>query len=875
MLSASESLRIFLGNQRNGRNQDLLDRVLAHGTDLELQVNVSPKGGELVDGTISTFSDGIDRWHSFRIPKDSYSDPYWKDFTLRYPLDKHVDAIGSTGWLWAKRQSLWVAFDFDSVTGHAEGVGISDQELLRVKQAVQQLDYVEVRRSTGGSGLHLYVFLPPGIQTANHHEHAAVARCILSRISEDVGFDLQASVDACGANTWVWARRANDDNQGFSLLKKATCDFPHDLNNWRDHIAVISRSRPRVSIGIPDREEDIFNQLACAHRRVPLDETHTAIRDRLASMGCAIWVQDHGLLQTHTALLKRIMEEGMIEVKGVFETSSPGSNTNQPNCFMFPMDDGAWRVFRFGAGTSEHKSWTQDGKGWTTCYYNRRPTLDAAAAAGGAKVLAKGGFEFGMLRDAARVISEDMANDPTLEINVPEKLATRRAVVRKTANGQVVIEVPKVSDDPDMPAWNSSDKKGYWSQVVNTQAEPNGDISGDYDNILRCLETPNSQPAGWAVTKENGAWTRKAPGSVKTILQSFGHAKPDAEVVMGVSERRPWELVTVPFAPEYPGDRRWNLGAPQLAIQPAAPNDEQESQHPHWDSMLDHIGQPLNLKLREMPWAIESGILTGRQYLQAWYANVLRNPFSPLPYLFLYGVENTGKSIFHEAFSILVTGGVIKADQALTSAFNGELEGCIIAVVEEKDVAKAQGAHEKIKDAVTSPMLSIRRMRTDAYQVRNTTHWVQCSNRIEACPVFSGDSRITVICVPELDKEIPKERFKSMLEAEAPFFLRTLLSMPLPAPTSRLRLPIVVTDAKIAIISSNRSAVELFIDEHCEMGKEFEMDFTDFWAGVNTLGVEVSRQKVSRDLVMVRGVALRSGTSNKRIIKGLRLKVKQ
>ncbi len=93
MLTVSESLRIFLTQVRNACNADLIDRVLAHGTDLELQVNVSPVGGELVDGTTSTYTDGVERWHSFRIPKGAHADPTWSDYTLRYPLDKHADAI--------------------------------------------------------------------------------------------------------------------------------------------------------------------------------------------------------------------------------------------------------------------------------------------------------------------------------------------------------------------------------------------------------------------------------------------------------------------------------------------------------------------------------------------------------------------------------------------------------------------------------------------------------------------------------------------------------------------------------------------------------------------------------------------------------------
>ncbi len=324
MLTVSESLHMFLTGQKNSRNSDLLDRVLKHGTDLEIQINVSAKGGELVDGTTSTYTDGINRWHSSRIPKDSFSEPHWKDYTLRFPLDKYVDSIGSTGWLWARRESLWCAFDFDSLTGHAEGVGITDRELARVRDTVSAVDYVEVRRSTGGNGLHLYVFAPPGTKTANHHEHAAVARAILSKLSEEVGFDLCQNVDACGTNTWIWSIRSTEENRGFELLKPATCNYPYDLGNWRDHLDVVNRSRPKVSIGANLKEQSLFDQLTSGSTRVTLQPEHIAVRDALADLGCSIWVNDYHLLQTHTCLLKRLKDHGPVEIKGVFETTSRG-----------------------------------------------------------------------------------------------------------------------------------------------------------------------------------------------------------------------------------------------------------------------------------------------------------------------------------------------------------------------------------------------------------------------------------------------------------------------------------------------------------------------------------------------------------------------
>ena len=59
-----------------------------------------------------------------------------------------------------------------------------------------EIPWVTVRKSTGGNGIHLYVFLPD-VPTANHTEHAALARAVLGQMSALVGFDFKAKVDAC------------------------------------------------------------------------------------------------------------------------------------------------------------------------------------------------------------------------------------------------------------------------------------------------------------------------------------------------------------------------------------------------------------------------------------------------------------------------------------------------------------------------------------------------------------------------------------------------------------------------------------------------------------------------------------------------------
>jgi hypothetical protein len=171
-----------------------------------------------------------------------------------------------------------------SVILDSVAVGISDADLAAVKDAVQALPYVEVRHSTSGVGLHLYCHLD-GIPTANHTEHAALARCILGMMSSECNFDFSSRIDACGGNMWIHHTKATGTS-GFELIKAATktlttSDLPA---NWRDHIAVVTRQRTRIKIdGIADN--DPFDALASSRRRVPLDATHKAVIDELSRSG--------------------------------------------------------------------------------------------------------------------------------------------------------------------------------------------------------------------------------------------------------------------------------------------------------------------------------------------------------------------------------------------------------------------------------------------------------------------------------------------------------------------------------------------------------------------------------------------------------------
>ena len=157
----------------------------------------------------------------------------------------------------------------------------------------------------------------------------------------------------------------------------------------------------------------------------------------------------------------------------------------------------------------------------------------------------------------------------------------------------------------------------------------------------------------------------------------------------------------------------------------------------------------------------------------------------------------------------------MRADHAIEnqSGFNGELENAIICVIEEVNLSKSRTAYNRIKDWVTSRHLNIRKLYHGPYHVPNSTHWVQCANDSSYCPIFSGDTRITMCYVDTLLDLIPKKELIVRLEKEAPDFIASLLHLELPRSIDRLNLPVINTGDKETIQEQNESALETFMRE--------------------------------------------------------------
>ena len=822
----TEAIKQFLLNITHRDLANLYTR------NMEVQVNVAQGHGSRAEGEYKGkhwvgWTDGNETWKSFRIPWNASTKPEYIDNNINFNLGLHAEAIGMTGWDWKNKVSRWVAFDFDSLVEHKKG--LTSSELMSIQDEALKLPYLTIRKSTSGNGLHFYIFFEVPPETKNHNEHQALARSILGQLAAETGFDFQNKVDACGGNMWVWHRKMTKENKGLELIKAPTVNFNKIPPNWHDHIKVVkgnkNKTLPQTIENQTEQLTDLdrtFMELAGQHIREPLDNEHRKLINYLKQIDAVWWWdQDNNMLVTHTIHLKEAHEN--LNFRGIFNTSS--SHSSSHNCFCFPLRRGAWAVRRFTPGVQEHESWEQDGSGWTRCYYNSDPTLSTASRNHSGVEHPSGGYVF---REAEQAQKAALALG--IDFDLPNWALGRPTRLKTHKDGRLTAEIDKENvDNPEkMKGWIPEGRK--WKRVFNIHLNNKLDspTHQNFDDIIRHLTTEQSVDCGWVVKSDN-TWVEEPLSHVKLALKSLGLNDKDTNCVLGDNIFKRWSVVNKPFQPEYPGDRQWNRDACQLNF---LPSKGDRLHFPTWRRILTHVGNNLTSALLDFPWAQDNGILTGYDYLKCWIASLFQYPNEPLPYLFLFGPENSGKSIFHEALSLLITSSGYKDGKtALLSQqnFNGELKSAIICYIEETNLSQRnQTAYTRIKEWVTGQYINIHPKGGTPYLVKNSTHWVQCGNDISYCPVFPGDTRITMIHVTVPDTLIPKNDIFIRLKKEAPDFLGEIMHLDLPKSCDRLNLPVITTSEKYVLQKQNQNALEEFISENCFEAPGYRIKFSEF-----------------------------------------------
>jgi len=817
-LKTSEAIIAFFNSlevRAKHNAPELLDR---YTPDMEVQINVAVDGGVPVEGKRNTWTDPVDSlsepWFHVRNPKNAKDQPERRDWPLKFSLAEHAEGIGCTGWDFGSLCSRWFGYDFDSIIGHAPATGVSDEDLEAVQKAAWDIPWLEIRKSTGGSGLHVYALCcEEGIPAANHTEHSALGRAILEKMAVLAGFSFSKQLDVCGGNMWIWHRKSSRENEGLKLLKPATArltlaDIPGD---WRSHLAVVTgkRATQRI-IGVPEEADDEFDQLVSGRRHVPLDGEHKRIVKALGENGFSvIYQQDNHLVQAHTARLKQLAADPAFGIKGILQTLSQGTDPGQPNCFMFPLPDGGWRVYRFSPGTTEAVTWDQSGF-WTHCKFNMLATLDEAAGALNGCEQTDGAHQFDKANQGVQALKA-----VGVPATVPGWADEREMAVErhKQSARKLVATIAYDANDENQPTIKAMRDHGWhlegktarskkWAQVFKLPPTRRNTVSDfgteRFEVSIRSVSTADGKDAGWRIRDEKGRWVERDRTAATDMLAHLSVSSKEMKATVARLQHRNWTLENLPFQPEFPGGRVWNIGA-QLAYEPT--KEDRPMEHPHWDMIFQHLGKGLDEAVADDPWCRENGVTKGATYLLYWSASLFQQPSQKLPYLFFYGPEDAGKGSFHNALGLLMSKGHVEARNALLTQYNGELDGTILAYIEEVNLTgKNEDAFARLKDFVTGDTIWINAKYANLYKSVSHLHWVQVSNSRSYCPIFPGDSRIVVIEVPEKPANAEKfgweEVMKPALKLEAPNFLRTLFDIQLPEGVGRLWLPVLSTRAK-------------------------------------------------------------------------------
>lgn len=757
---------------------------------LETQVMVSPGINEVEP---NIWQGEGETWSNHRWPYKAGTAPQYHEKKLTYDPEKRIQRVGSTWWDYENQESVAIGIDIDAVdSGHAAGTNQLDEFALgQVVAKLSRLDYITLVRSTGGRGVHGYVFFDPDNRpkTANHNEHTQVALAVLEKIREDIGLDLvqEKIVDVKGVILWLWADSSGPDHPGFSVIQEATCDLSaDDIPHWDRLTSTTSK--------VNNERHD--------YQQCDLEQEHIEILSELEDIGFQYrWIEEHNMAHTHTIALKTLHERRKNEgrpLRGFFETVSSGSS--EINCYITPRPNGVFKVARFGNSVSEHDSWFEkEDDTWT--FFNQAPD----------PMLLIGNYAITHDMASATIERDKMLECLSLlgveDFPLPEKKTIN--VSYDASSGSLTATCSYAEGDQILSGWSRSGKKVTAKvPIKGDQGTRTQNYLDEIDETFRFVVQPDNTIYGW-FHRTNIGWVEyQGCGQlVRIVAQQFG--KKAVDEVISMMQNNPWKLGNQPFQGEELPGRVWNHNAAGFVCEPS----ERPGPHPHFDKVLDHLGYGLNEAVAAADWAGEWGVETGADYLRYWLASAIKYPFEHLPYLFCFGPQGCGKSIFIEMIQMLFPRACQDVASALTGDFNGEIRGVVFACIEEKNLAKrgiAQKAYEKIKEWTVAKQVQVHIKGKTPYMQPNTMKFIHMANNINSIRIDRDDTRIVAVDVPRLVNPIPKSILFAKLEEEAPQILRTLLTTQIPPAIERMRVPHINTVAKMEIGEGSMSDVQRY-----------------------------------------------------------------
>lgn len=721
------------------------------------------KGLELHFEPITDDDDLLDEWQNkWPVASGPYNwriDCAKKDRPVGYH-PKLIRSWGTSWWDYAAGQTVALFLEFDYKHGPN---GLDEAGIAQVDELATKHSAIMNITSRGGKGRHWVARLTTPLPATTRKQHARNCKAARDALSKILGVDLSTLTCAApGAIQYVWHHAPAEG--GFQLLHAATGTLDVELP-------------PPEPEPEPRSDDD-----PC------WDDTHEEIFDAMRADGWPVTFKDYDgkpMVQLHACGLLADFKRN--RRAGRYSTNSPGTHKDKPNAYGFPRENGGIAVYRMKA-EAESKDWhIVNGK--PCIHYNVPASFDEAVKRCG-KFDRRGHGIITNFDEFTRLLG--------IDLTIPRVLWGREIVVRRD-NTCLYITILGEKEDV-VEGWHYSRKT--WEYDLDCLPDEKQSLSD------RIRQTTDKYAAKAIVIQDGPDWVAYSLTAAKTYLQGCGLNKFEVAKTIKDSMENSYQLVQIPFGPEYPAPRVWNRFGAKYACEPI------KGDYPRIQMILEHCGKNLTPAVLDDPWCQANKVTTGGHYLKLWAARAFRYPDKRLPMLDLFSeVQNIGKSTFGRTLArgIKGTNGWCELRKEITrDDFNDAMRGAVLCLLEEIDLSANPSAYQLIKNYIDNPHLKLRGMYSPSETETNYTHFIHTSNDRRFCPVYPNDTRIVVIRVDPFEGEELdwSETLRPIVDEEMPAFLYDLMDMNLPKGDGRLYLPVLVTDDKRAAMDEKRAEMQ-------------------------------------------------------------------
>lgn len=197
-----------------------------------------------------------------------------------------------------------------------------------------------------------------------------------------------------------------------------------------------------------------------------------------------------------------------------------------------------------------------------------------------------------------------------------------------------------------------------------------------------------------------------------------------------------------------------------------------------------------------------------------WLACVIQYRSKPLTAWVIHGIQGTGKGLFFEKVMQRILGekyACMKDIRDLDDQFNSWLEEALLVAFDETDINAVRNPERTmatLKNLITEPTQTIRRMRTNPRNVPTHAAFLFYSNEKEVLRIDSDDRRFNVAPRQETRFQYTEE-LGAMIDKEVPLFAAYMLQYPADRDAAAR---VEETAAKAAMRNAGTTSVDLFFE---------------------------------------------------------------